>query len=130
MGSDAVLRDNVVIARKRHICDHCRGAIDKGTMYRSQHYVVDGYLCRFKSHRDCSDAADAYEKLIGLDRYDDRPLLHDALCDDDKEWLIKDFPTVARRFRWLSETSTQDLSQPSGTTALSGLSQCESIAAT
>lgn len=64
-----VLRTAHPIARKRHVCMFCGGAIEVGQKYDRQTNVYDGDIYDWVSHEECSEVASE------LDMFDD--------CDDN-----------------------------------------------
>lgn len=45
-------------ARKRHVCDSCRGAIEPGATYVRQRNVYEGEARTYKAHADCWAASE------------------------------------------------------------------------
>lgn len=48
------LEDNIVTAKKQHICDECRKIIEYGQQYRREKTVFNGKFNTHKNFLDCN----------------------------------------------------------------------------
>lgn len=72
--------DKIIKARKQHRCDLCGEIIEAGSDYLLQ-TLVDGEFCHFKTHKECSEYAEAKGEAKGLDEIDAN-LFEECLLDD------------------------------------------------
>lgn len=89
-----LLSEKHPIARKRHQCDFCYGAILPGTRYLRQTNIIDGDLGDFVCHEHCQDVAHM------LNMYDDVDPDY-GLTDDMFGEIISDY---IREFHYDDET--------------------------
>lgn len=93
-----LLSDLTRICRKSRTCDQCLRKIEIGERYRRQVYA-DGGLQVYLAHEDCDQASVQWAANADFDpRYDDFPVLCEAIAPEDYGWLLKEFPGVADRF--------------------------------
>jgi hypothetical protein len=65
-----VLKDNRITARKKHVCNLCRFAINPGEKYRSAKMFDGGEFWEWKEHLECSECAkdtldaEEYEEVV------------------------------------------------------------------
>lgn len=101
-----LLSEKHPIARKRHQCDFCYGAILPGTRYLRQTNIIDGDLGDFVCHEHCQDVAHM------LNMYDDvdpdygltndmfaeviNDYIHENHYDDEADDIASDWQNLSR----------------------------------
>lgn len=82
------------IARKRHVCDHCCHAIDKGERYCRQSFLPGEYdydtFGTFKCHRFCADLTSRYHREHDLCS-DEGVDFEEALHELWEQWGVKGY---------------------------------------
>jgi len=89
-------------AAKAHICAHCRKPIEAGTLHWHSAQVHDGQFDAYREHFECKAAwATLNFDLRGIDSWEGAPfLIDDDHEQDDRLWMVEQFPVVADRLGW------------------------------
>jgi len=94
-----------VVARKSHVCEHCRTVIAAGERYNSSAGRIDGEFSSHAEHVECWEAWHALRdrRQNGWDE-PGVPLCEDTeLVFDDRAWLVEKHAVVARRLGFVEE---------------------------
>lgn len=79
-----ILKDDIVTARKRHVCNLCMLAIMPGEKYRSGTVLDGGEFLQWKEHLECSKCA---KETLDPEEYEEAGMMAGAEWREHmREW--------------------------------------------
>lgn len=94
----------VKAVRKRHRCDGCRQHIEVGQPANRWAGMSDGEFAAVIYHPECREAEVALNDILGSHGAEEWCVLSD-IEDEDRPWLIEEFPIVAQRMGLAAPTT-------------------------
>ena len=95
--------ETIKSSRKAHDCEQCGRTIPVGSGYVLSSGRYEGEFYSSAMHEDCFQAANDFADEHGLWGEEWPWFQHGDFEREDKDWVIKNYPEVAKRLLWEPE---------------------------
>lgn len=92
------IRHKDVVAKKRHTCDWCNRAIEKGETYHYEVFKYDGEFCEWHSHLACSRVVSAIWDYVDPDEGMDSDQFDEGCADVCREFICPDCEHFSKEY--------------------------------